>query len=296
MAVELQHLHYHLLDGQPGWGCVCVCVCGGGGVNYVFVPPPNLDPHLFDKIRVRHEEGFNGRSCCHRPVLTVPMEACFDPEAKALHGSLHPAPSSCDSLVDEAPDIWQDPHRADKFPPWWLGYGPAEFSEQPGGQRGKRHLLPSYRACYRTSAPRDIRARGMIRVVARIPDQHFMVWTAVRPQEVVGPGVHHLVSVPHASCVPIPQTRFSSREEMGTHFFQTRGHQCLRDLLCARCPLWVSQVRIEVAIHQYLSPLGPPVDGREDVLYDQGVASATLPAKGIWVSTLLLGIDLFTLV
>ena len=36
-------------------------------------------------------------------------------------------------------------------------------------------------------------------------------------------------------------------------------------------PLWLSQVRIEVAIHQRFSPLGPPAYGCDNNFYDQGV-------------------------
>ena len=49
---------------------------------------------------------------------------------------------------------------------------------------------------------------------------------------------------------------------MGAHIFNAGDQQCRRNILHMRDPLWIGQVRIEVAVHQQLGPLGTPTDSR----------------------------------
>ena len=68
---------------------------------------------------------------------------------------------------------------------------------------------------------------------------------------------------------------------MGANVFQTGGLQFRRNLLRARGPLWIGQVRIEVTSHMKLAPLGPPDDGRNDVLYGRGVVGGDIIAHSV---------------
>ena len=58
---------------------------------------------------------------------------------------------------------------------------------------------------------------------------------------------------------------------MGYRFFQNIFGEVRRNLFCACGTLRLHQVCVEVTGHQYLIPIGPPADGRDNILYDQGV-------------------------
>ena len=90
----------------------------------------------------------------------------------------------------------------------------------------------------------------MVHILVRILDQHGMVQTLVRPQEVVSLVLYHLVPAPHAPCAPVPRPSLSSREEVGDHVLQSSGRYYRVNLLHACGTLWLIQFRIEISNHQ----------------------------------------------
>ena len=111
----------------------------------------------------------------------------------------------------------------------------------------------------------------IIGVLSRVLYQYVLVQTEVHPQEVIGLGAHHHIATPHSTCVPIPQPRFASWEEMCARVLQPITLMCRLDFLCAHAPFCIGQVCIEVDVQQQLGPSGPPDDVRDGVLYDQGI-------------------------
>ena len=111
----------------------------------------------------------------------------------------------------------------------------------------------------------------MVRVELCVQDHHVMEQMTVCDQDAVGPGEHLLASTAHAPRPPVLQPRFLPWEEVPAQIFQARHGHGRRNLLIPRPPLWRCKVGVKIADHQYHRPLGPLSDGREGVLYCQGV-------------------------
>ena len=161
-----------------------------GASIHAIVPPIHPDQHIFDKRRVRREEGLNGCSRFLRPASAVPLEARFDPEAKAPHGYLKPGPLCFNFLFDEASGLWQYLRLVDVLPLQRIRYRPVEFSEQAvfvtrimWWSKGESLPVSKVSCMLPRQCPLDTSQHDLvIRVVACIPDRHVLVYTMVCTQ------------------------------------------------------------------------------------------------------------------